>query len=80
MRAYFLVALVTALVTFFSTWGVRYFAKRYNIHPAIRERDVHKSPTPRIGGLAMFIGLVAGVGVAGSFGWFESLFLNPCPI
>ena len=80
MRAYFLVALVTALVTFFSTWGVRFFAKRYNIHPAIRERDVHKSPTPRIGGLAMFIGLVAGVAAAGSFGWFESLFLDPGPI
>lgn len=80
MRAYFLVALVTALVTFFSTWGVRYFAKRYNIHPAIRERDVHKSPTPRIGGLAMYLGLVAGVAVAGSFGWFESLFLDPGPI
>ena len=80
MRAYLLVALITALVTYFSTWGVRFFAKRYNIHPAIRERDVHKSPTPRIGGLAMLLGLVAGLFAAGSFGWFESIFIDPAPI
>ena len=74
MRAYLLVALITALVTFASTWGVRYLAKRYNIHPAIRDRDVHKSPTPRIGGLGMLFGLFAGFYAAGSFGWFESIF------
>jgi UDP-GlcNAc:undecaprenyl-phosphate/decaprenyl-phosphate GlcNAc-1-phosphate transferase len=55
-------------------------ALRDKIHPAIRERDVHKLPTPRIGGLAMFLGLVAGLFVAGSFGWFESIFLDPAPI
>jgi UDP-GlcNAc:undecaprenyl-phosphate/decaprenyl-phosphate GlcNAc-1-phosphate transferase len=80
MRAYFLVALIVALVTYFSTWLVRYLAKKYNIHPAIRERDVHKSPTPRIGGMAMFLGVAAGFAVAASFGWFEPLFLDPGPI
>ena len=80
MRAYLLVALITAMITFASTWGVRLVAKRYGIHPAIRERDVHKSPIPRIGGLAMFLGLVAGLYAAGSFGWFESLFFDPAPI
>lgn len=80
MRAYFLVALFTALATYGATWGVRLVALRYKIHPAIRERDVHKLPTPRIGGLAMFLGLVAGLFVAGSFGWFESIFIDPAPI
>lgn len=80
MRAYFLVALVTALVTYFATWGVRYVAKRYRIHPAIRERDVHQAPTPRIGGVAMFLGLAAGFLAAASFGWFESIFFEPGPI
>jgi len=80
VRAYFLVALFTALATYGATWGVRLVAQRYKIHPAIRERDVHKLPTPRIGGLAMFLGLVAGLFVAGSFGWFESIFLDPAPI
>jgi UDP-GlcNAc:undecaprenyl-phosphate GlcNAc-1-phosphate transferase len=80
MRAYLLVALITALVTYLATWGVRLFAKKFNIQPAIRERDAHKAPTPRIGGLGMFIGLIAGLGAAASFGWFESIFLNPGPI
>ncbi|MEK9987703.1 MAG: MraY family glycosyltransferase [Aquiluna sp.] len=80
MRAYFLVALITAIVTFGATWGVRSLAKRYNITPAIRDRDVHKSPTPRIGGLGMLIGLFAGFYAAGSFGWFESIFTEPGPI
>lgn len=80
MRAYFLVALITAVVTYLSTWLVRYTAKRFNIAPAIRERDVHKSPTPRIGGIAMLLGLGAGFFSAASFGWFESLFANPGPI
>ena len=80
MRAYFLVALITALVTYLSTWSVRFIAKKYNIHPAIRDRDVHKTPIPRIGGLAMFAGLVVGLFAAGSFGWFESIFLDPRPI
>ena len=80
MRAYFLVALITAVMTFLATWGVRIIAKRYKIHPAIRERDVHKTPIPRIGGLAMFFGLVAGLLTAGTFGWFESIFLEPGPI
>jgi len=80
VRAYLLVALITAVVTYGSTWAVRFLAKRYNIHPAIRERDVHKLPTPRIGGIAMLVGLTAGFLAAASFGWFESIFLNPGPI
>ena len=80
MRAYFLVALITALVTYLATWAVRVGAKKYNIHPAIRERDVHKSPTPRIGGIAMFIGLVTGVWVAGNLGWFDSLYRDSGPL
>jgi UDP-GlcNAc:undecaprenyl-phosphate/decaprenyl-phosphate GlcNAc-1-phosphate transferase len=80
VRAYLLVALITALVTYGATWGVRFFSKRYNIHPAIRDRDVHKTPIPRIGGLAMLVGLIAGLYTAGSFGWFESIFFDPAPI
>lgn len=80
MRAYLLVALITAVVSYLATWGVRLLAKKYDIHPAIRERDVHKDPTPRIGGIALFVSIVAGIVAAGSFGWFESVFQNPGPI
>lgn len=80
MRAYLLVALITAVISYLATWGVRFIAKKYDIHPAIRERDVHKQPTPRIGGVAIFIAIASGVVAAGSLGWFESIFRDPGPI
>ena len=80
MRAYLLVALITAVISYLATWGVRFIAKKYDIHPAIRERDVHKQPTPRIGGVAIFFAIASGVVAAGSFGWFESIFRDPGPI
>ncbi|HLU63034.1 MAG TPA: MraY family glycosyltransferase [Protaetiibacter sp.] len=36
---------------------------RYRLYPKIRERDVHTRPTPRLGGIAMFLGVVAAFGV-----------------
>lgn len=80
MRAYLLIALISALATLFATWGVRGLAKKLNIHPAIRERDSHDEPTPRIGGVGMLIGLLVGLLAAGFFGWFEAIYSNPLPI
>ncbi|GAA1014947.1 undecaprenyl-phosphate alpha-N-acetylglucosaminyl 1-phosphate transferase [Acrocarpospora pleiomorpha] len=64
MREYFLVALVTAVVTYLLVPPVRAFALRIGAAPEVRERDVHKVPTPRLGGLAMFGGMAAGLLVA----------------
>ncbi len=80
MRAYLLIALITALATVFSTWGVRAVAKKFKIHPAIRERDSHEEPTPRIGGIGMFVGMLIGLFAAGFFGWFQAIYANPAPI
>jgi UDP-GlcNAc:undecaprenyl-phosphate GlcNAc-1-phosphate transferase len=64
VREYLLLALVAAAVTFLLVPPVRTFAIRIGAAPEVRERDVHKVPTPRLGGLAMFGGMVAGVLVA----------------
>ena len=64
MREYFLTVLVTALVTYLLVPPVRRFAIRIGAAPEIRDRDVHKVRTPRLGGLAMFGGLIAGLLVA----------------
>ncbi|MEY2677156.1 MAG: hypothetical protein RIT51_602 [Actinomycetota bacterium] len=80
MRAYLLITLVTALVTFGATWLVLKLALKYKIYPQIRERDAHKVPTPRLGGIAMLIGLLVGTLTAASFGWFRSVFDEPMPI
>jgi UDP-GlcNAc:undecaprenyl-phosphate/decaprenyl-phosphate GlcNAc-1-phosphate transferase len=64
MREYALVLLVTAAVTYLLVPLVRRFAVATHAMQAPRARDVHTEPTPRLGGLAMFGGLVAGLLVA----------------
>lgn len=64
MRDYLLTLCVTAAVTYLLTGPVRKFAIAVGAMPAIRARDVHREPTPRLGGIAMFGGLCAGLIVA----------------
>ncbi|MET0888070.1 MAG: undecaprenyl/decaprenyl-phosphate alpha-N-acetylglucosaminyl 1-phosphate transferase, partial [Mycetocola sp.] len=64
MILYALIALATALITFVLSLIVYKVALRYKLYPGIRERDVHTRPTPRLGGVAMFIGVVAAFGLA----------------
>jgi UDP-GlcNAc:undecaprenyl-phosphate GlcNAc-1-phosphate transferase len=64
MREYAVVLLVAALVTFLATPVVRVAAVRLRVMAAVRDRDVHVIPTPRGGGVAMYLGVAAGVLVA----------------
>ena len=64
MREYLLTLFVTAAVTYLLTGPVRKFAIAAGAMPPIRARDVHREPTPRLGGIAMFGGLCAGLLVA----------------
>ncbi|RII15765.1 Decaprenyl-phosphate N-acetylglucosaminephosphotransferase [Streptomyces sp. YIM 130001] len=76
MREYLLTLCVTAAVTYLLTGPVRKFAIVAGAMPEIRARDVHREPTPRLGGIAMFFGLCAGLLVADNLdnlnGVFES--------
>ena len=80
MRAYLLMMLISAVVTFFGTFSVLKLAHKYKIYPAIRSRDVHTRPTPRLGGVAMFAGFLVTVVIAGSLGWFKSVYAEPVHI
>jgi UDP-GlcNAc:undecaprenyl-phosphate/decaprenyl-phosphate GlcNAc-1-phosphate transferase len=64
LREYLLTLCVTAAVTYLLTGPVRKFAIAAGAMPQIRARDVHREPTPRLGGIAMFGGLCAGLLVA----------------
>jgi len=64
VREYLLTLCVTAAVTYLLTGPVRKFAIVAGAMPEIRARDVHREPTPRLGGIAMFFGLCAGLLVA----------------
>ena len=58
---YFLTLLVTAAVTYLLTPLVRRLAIRIGAAPMARDRDVHAVPIPRMGGLAMYLGVAAGL-------------------
>src|SRR6201990_3209253 len=61
LRELALVGLTAAMITYFATGWVRVLARRLGAVAYPRGRDVHVEPTPRMGGLAMYIGVVAAV-------------------
>ncbi|MCV7069136.1 glycosyltransferase family 4 protein [Mycolicibacterium houstonense] len=61
LRELALVGLTAAIITYFATGWVRVVAIRVGAVAYPRERDVHVQPTPRMGGLAMYIGVAAAV-------------------
>jgi UDP-GlcNAc:undecaprenyl-phosphate/decaprenyl-phosphate GlcNAc-1-phosphate transferase len=63
---YGLTVAVAALVTWGFSILILRLSHRYQLYPKIRSRDVHTQPTPRLGGVAMFLGVLVAVGVA----WF----------
>ena len=80
MRAYLLMIAITAVVTWVATFFVIKITRKYKIYPEIRDRDSHSIPTPRLGGLGMFVGFLVAMGFAGSLGWFKSVFVQGGPI
>jgi UDP-GlcNAc:undecaprenyl-phosphate GlcNAc-1-phosphate transferase len=61
LRELALVGLTAAIISYFCTGWVRVLATRVGAVAHPRERDVHLQPTPRMGGLAMYIGVLAAV-------------------
>ena len=61
LRELALVGLTAAIITYLTTGWVRVLATRWGAVAYPRERDVHLRPTPRMGGLAMYLGVVAAV-------------------
>jgi UDP-GlcNAc:undecaprenyl-phosphate/decaprenyl-phosphate GlcNAc-1-phosphate transferase len=64
IREYLLSGLTSAVITFLLVGLVRVLALRLGAVAWPRGRDVHVTPTPRWGGLAMLGGVLAGVGMA----------------
>ncbi|GAA1156148.1 MraY family glycosyltransferase [Kitasatospora gansuensis] len=80
VREYLLVLFVTAAVTYLLTGPVRKFAIVAGAMPPVRARDVHREPTPRLGGIAMFGGLCAGLMVASQLTHLGNLFIQSADI
>ncbi|MBN9609518.1 MAG: undecaprenyl-phosphate alpha-N-acetylglucosaminyl 1-phosphate transferase [Actinobacteria bacterium 69-20] len=64
MREYALVLGVAMLVTFVVTGLVRHLAVKVHAFTPIRARDVHTRPTPRLGGLGVYLGVTVALVLA----------------
>ncbi|MEJ3404567.1 MraY family glycosyltransferase [Rathayibacter sp. YIM 133350] len=67
MTLFVVLAFIAAIVTFGLSIVVHKLSLRYRLYPKIRERDVHTTPTPRLGGIAMFIGILVALCTAWAF-------------
>ncbi|ACZ31471.1 glycosyl transferase family 4 [Xylanimonas cellulosilytica DSM 15894] len=74
MRVYILLLLVAAAVTYLTTPAARWVARRTNAITAVRARDVHTTPKPRLGGLAITAGIVVAVLVASRMPFLDGVF------
>jgi UDP-GlcNAc:undecaprenyl-phosphate GlcNAc-1-phosphate transferase len=77
VKQYIFTILFTAIVTFALSWAVWRLSMRYKLYPGIRERDVHKTPTPRLGGIAMFLGVLAAFAVSAANPYFSIFWTEP---
>jgi len=77
---YLLIAGVTAAVTFALAFFILKLSLKYRLYPKIRERDVHTRPTPRLGGVAMFIGVLVAFAVASQMERFSLAFAEPMKV
>jgi UDP-GlcNAc:undecaprenyl-phosphate/decaprenyl-phosphate GlcNAc-1-phosphate transferase len=76
MREYLFILIIAAAVTYLLTPLVRRGAVAINAQHAPRARDVHMKPTPLLGGLAMYGGLVAGLLVADRLSYLGQAFAS----
>jgi UDP-GlcNAc:undecaprenyl-phosphate GlcNAc-1-phosphate transferase len=74
MREYLYILIIAAVVTYLLTPLVRRGAIAINAQHAPRSRDVHTAPTPLLGGLAMYGGLVAALLVADRLSYLQQAF------
>ncbi|MFP7760803.1 MraY family glycosyltransferase [Marisediminicola sp. LYQ134] len=80
MTYYVLAAGISAVITFTLAIAILKLSQHYRLYPKIRERDVHTRPTPRLGGVAMFLGIVTAFWVASQLRQFDLIFSDPGPV
>ena len=73
-NGYLIVGFCAMFVTLVTTPVVRWFARERNWVAMPDERKVHTVPTPNVGGIALFAGVVAAIGLAWRMDRFTALF------
>ncbi|MBO3086368.1 glycosyltransferase family 4 protein [Cellulomonas fengjieae] len=80
MRVYLLAMLISATVAYLMTPLARWCALRWGAITAVRDRDVHAIPTPRLGGMAIFAGMLVAIVMASRLPFLEGVYANPRPL
>ncbi|MGC4175199.1 MraY family glycosyltransferase [Demequina sp.] len=74
MKVYLILMAIAALLAYVATPAMRHLAFRVGAVTAVRDRDVHKVPTPRLGGVAIFVGIASGVVFASAIPFLDPVF------
>lgn len=74
MKVYLTLLVISALVAYVATPAMRHLAISVGAVTAVRARDVHVVPTARLGGVAVFLGVAAGLVVASTIPFLDRVF------
>ena len=74
MKVYLTLLMVAAIVAYAATPAMRHLAFRAGAVTAVRDRDVHKRPTARLGGIAIFLGVAGGIVIAQNIPFLQPVF------
>lgn len=80
MRAYFLLFVVTAVISFVLTPVVRVVGIRGRVYTPTRKRDMHREPIPKLGGVAMLTAVVIALGIGSTIPFLDGIYSNIRPI
>ena len=73
MKVYLLVMAIAAATTYVAVPIIRHVALVGNALTPVRARDVHSTPIPRLGGVAMFFGLFSAISVASTIPYLSDV-------
>jgi len=74
VKVYLILMAIAALLAYVATPGMRHLAFRTGAVTAVRSRDVHTTPTPRLGGVAIFLGIASGIVFASAIPFLDPVF------
>ena len=74
MKLYILLVCIAAAITFLMTAVMRRVSLEWKILTPVRDRDVHATPTPRLGGVAMATGFALTLVIASTMPYFAPVF------
>ncbi|GAA3692534.1 MraY family glycosyltransferase [Zhihengliuella alba] len=79
MSSYLVLIALSFVTAFALTPLVRRIGLRIGAASSIRDRDVHSVPIPKLGGVAMIIAILVGLGVASRMDFLQGSFADPRP-